>query len=206
MSMRALCLSVLGCLVAAQMAAAVEIKPGTKGFDITGKEIGKLTLQYPVLETDKPVAPGDAKVDGDKITVPYPNGAQLTITKAADSAYDFHFTSVPDDVKKYRINMKLPFSLVGKKWTIGDTSDTFAEKYGGKPMLYQGSEKRFLIENASGSEGFAITLPFGFQQLQDNREWKTNEFGWFTTADLPRAGEKEAKLEIKIADKAGGNL
>lgn len=210
LTIRPLCMSVLTCLLAARIAsaAAVDIKLGNKGFEIAGSEIGKLVLQYPLLQEDdnkKSVSPNDVKVDGDKVSLAYPNGAKLEIARTEPGVYVLQFSDVPADVKRYRMNLKLPFSMVGKKWAIGDHSGTFPAEYGGKPMLYQGNEKRFSLETPNGNEGFAIIIPFGYQQLQDNREWKSKDFSWFTTSDLPRTGEKEARLTLKLADTSTGN-
>ena len=153
-----------------RVSAAPDIKLGAKGFEISGAELGKLVMSYPKLGNGAKFAgPADGVSKGKSISLSYANGCQLTIDQAGEGVYLFHFQAIPDDVKKIRMDMALPFSLKGKtSWVIDGKSGTLAEQYGGKPMLYQGDAKRFALKDAGGN-GFAIIMPFGFQQLQDNR-------------------------------------
>lgn len=196
----------LGVAAAAALpASGTEVKLGPKGFDITGNDLGPVTVTYPKLSGAKPAGPADVKIAGARATLTYADGTLATVDVTGPGVFQFHFMSLPDNVKKLRLDAALPGTLAGKaSWSFdGKPAELLAETYGGKAFLHKADAKRFALKDASGN-GFAVIMPFGFQQLQDNREWKTAEFAWFTMADMPRSGADEAYMEIKIADTPEG--
>ncbi len=204
MSLRTILLA-LCCAACTAPAWATEIKPGPAGFEITGNDLGPVTVSYPKLTSAKTAGPASVKTEGARTTLTYANGCLATVDQTGEGVYQFHFQAIPDDVKKLRLDAALPGTLAGKaSWSVdGKPAELLAETYAGTAFLFKADAKRFALKDAAGN-GFAIIMPFGYQQLQDNREWKTAEFGWFTSADMPRSGAGEAYLEIKIANTPDG--
>lgn len=180
--------------------ARAEVKLTDKGWEITaGDTIGKLVMAYPQLKTgDKLSKPTEAKVEGNTVDLRYANGATLKITQEKDSA-KLAFSAVPENVDGMKLEMPIPFALVGKaNWKANDdAAQPLPAEYPGKPFLFRGNAKKFALIDEAG-KGVLLTLPFGYQQLQDNREWKTNGFAWMLSTQLPgeQAGVRSMTIGI----------
>ncbi len=199
--MAALLSSTIAC---AATALASQVSLGQNGWEISTAELGKFTIGYPKIGPDgNRHAPTASEVKENAVSLSYPGGGNLLIEQTSPGIYRLHFTSLPDDAKALRIESTLPKTIKGKaSWSIDNKPEQkFLETYGGQPFLFKGDAKRFAVKDSTG-DGFAFIAEWGFQQLQDNREWNTDSTVWFMTGDMP--GQGEAWMTIKIADSFDG--
>jgi hypothetical protein len=172
-----------------------------QGIVVDAGEGGKYTLAYPALGTAaKSQIPSQVTVQGRKLTAQYGNGAALAAEFRADGTMSFHFTALPDDVKIVRFDLPLPLTLDRGGTFAVDRGEplAFPAAAGADAFLFKGNAKRLVVTPAQG-DAFAIDIEHGWQQVQDNRVWKTDSFGWMASADLPRTNGNEAYYTIRIA-------
>jgi hypothetical protein len=107
---------------------------------------------------------------------------------------------LPDDVKAIRFDLPLPLALnKGGKFTIdGRSAVAFPAAAFADAFLFKGEARRLVITPARG-DAIVIDIEHGWQQVQDNRVWKTNTFAWMATAELPRSNGNEAYYTLRIA-------
>ncbi len=138
--------------------------------------------------------------DGKRVSWTYPAGGKAELELIDKHTIKITFSELPDQANKARIDMRLPGVLKdGGKWAVGDGSLTeFPLEKPEKPFLYQGNDTSFTVIHPTGP-GFRISglLPGTYQQLQDNREWRTNNFSWYASITLPR-GNPKPTITIKL--------
>lgn len=181
-------------------AAGAGVRVTDKGWAIELNPSDVLILSYPRLDqAGKLTGPTQVAVNGTVATASYPGGTQLEATTREDGSIRLHFTGIGGDIKAMRMDLPIPMTLAGKaQWSAdGGQPQTLPAEYPGKPFLLQGSVKRFTLHTPDGKQA-SITMPYGFQQLQDEREWKTERFLWFTRMDMPGGGAPEAFLSFQI--------
>ena len=103
-------------------------------------------------------------------------------------------------MKKIRFDLPLPLALnEGGKFAV-DKQKAVAFPTAATPdaFLFKGNAKRLVITPAKG-DAFAIDIEHGWQQVQDNRVWNTDTFGWMASAELPRVNGNESYYTIRIA-------
>ena len=117
-----------------------------------------------------------------------------------DGTLSFHFSALPDDVKKIRFDLPLPLALnqggafaIDQRKAVAFPAATTPDAF-----LFKGNAKRLVIKPGVG-DAFAINIEHGWQQVQDNRVWNADTFAWMATADLPRVNGNESYYTIRIA-------
>jgi len=182
-------------------AMGLTVSLGDKGFVIDAGDGGKFTLGYPQLGTgDKFEGPTEATVKDRALTVKYANGAQMTGELQADGTMAFHFTALPADAKKLKLDFPLPIALKGGgTFSVdGAKAIAFPADAPTDAFLFRGDGKKLVIKPAKG-DSFQLTIDYGWQQMQDNRVWKTDMFEWMSFCDLGRTTDTEAVYSIRIA-------
>jgi len=198
-----LCLGLsIAILPALAAAEAPSVKPVEKGLAVESSELGKFLLEYPALqEGGKDIKASQATITDAKADVTYPNGAKLDVT-VKNGVVSMVFSDVPAGVKNMVLNMLIPLSLSGKaQWAMDAGEPAAFPKEHGKDMLYQGNAKVFKLLDESG-KGLAIEIPYGYQQIQDNRAWNWTTFQWRTITAMPRAVEGKAYYTLHVKDPA----
>ncbi len=185
----------------AQFAFGLTTTLADKGLVVDTGKGGQFTLAYPALGTAaQNQLPSQVSVQGRKLTAQYGNGAALASEIKADGTMSFHFTALPDDVRNVRFDLPLPLALDrGGVFAVDRRAPiAFPAAAGADAFLFKGNAKRLVITPAQG-DAFAIDIEHGWQQVQDNRVWNTDSFGWMASADLPRTNGSEAYYTIRIA-------
>lgn len=172
--------SLIACILATvAVAAADTLSYADNGIAFTLPGTGLVVMSWPELSlpSNKTAKATTTKVDGSKATLAYPDGTTIT-TSLNDGTLSLTLSQAPAESKGVRVSFTLPMSQQGATWTMGDKTGTFPAEKPEKPFLFQGNKDSFAISLA-GKERVAITVPqWSYQQLQDNREWKTNTFFW----------------------------
>ena len=171
-----------------------------KGIAIDGGAVGKFNLSYPALTAGG--KPSSTVVKDNTVDLTYDNGTKLHAVLGKNGELACELTTVASDAKKLRMDIALPESIKNTaQWTIDGTGPKeFPATVGADAFLFKADAKVFTLSGGKdGKEGFTITMPFGFMQLQDNRFWKGKDFGWFTAMDLPgAAADGKVYLNFKI--------
>ena len=166
---------------------------GADGIELKAKEpIGTIKLSYPKIFKEGQNAQGLATVNvtNDTAYLTFANGAKATLKAGADGSLTLNATSLPEG--NVKVSHSLGFSakaFAGKtSWSINDSEPKLLPETktpGG--FLFRGDALRMLL-SAEGSEGLGVTIPFGYQELQDQREWNTQSFRWNSFSHLPKEG------------------
>lgn len=184
----------------------VAVKLTDKGIMLDMHSAGQITMAYPKLNGLKPTTPAKiANESSVRTHLEYVDGVTATISLDDQRQIRLDFYHLSDQVKSLRMEMPLPISLAkGGKFAIeGGKTTPFPAEKPDKPFLYQGNQSSITIIHPTGP-GFTLTMPkYGFQQLQDNREWNWNIFYWWYGIDLP-SGQSTATFQFKVDDLAGG--
>lgn len=174
--------ALLACaLSTAVLAAADTLSYADSGIAFTLPGTGLVVMSWPefTLPGNTTVKAATTKVEERKAHLTYPDGTTIT-TDLHGGTLTLTLSGAPANAesKGVRVSFTLPMSLQGATWTMGDKTGTFPTEKPEKPFLFQGNKDSFAISQA-GKERIAIAVPqWSYQQLQDNREWKTNTFFW----------------------------
>ena len=179
--------------LAAATAPALELNLGADGIELKAKEpIGTIKLSYPKIfkEGQNAQGPATVNVTNDTAYLTFANGAKATLKAGADGSLTLNATSLPEG--NVKVSHSLGFSakaFAGKtSWSINDSEPKLLPETktpGG--FLFRGDALRMLL-SAEGSEGLGVTIPFGYQEFQDQREWNTQSFRWNSFSHLPKEG------------------
>lgn len=172
-----------------------------QGIVVNAGQGGQFTLAYPALGTaTQTEVPSEITIEGRKLSAKYSNGAVLITQLQGDGTMNFHFSALPDDVKKIRFDLPLPLTLneggrfaIEKRKAVAFPAAPTADGF-----LFKGDAKRLVVMPAKG-DAFAIDIEHGWQQMQDNRVWNTDTFAWMAMAELPRINGNEAYYTIRLA-------
>ncbi len=195
----------LSLLVLPTVLSAADVTLNPKGLVINGgKELRSAILDYPALTTqgkDERRTPDKVDISGNRATLRYPGGAQLELNFAADGAAQIHATGLAANDSGISFRTTLPVALAGMaRWSIdGSPAKPLPATAGADAFIWRGDAKRFTLTDAAG-KGFSVVMPHGYQQLQDNRVWKTDSFQWISFSALPRAGANESFYTVYILD------
>ena len=173
------------------------------GILVDAGAAGKFNLPYPALSAGG--TPSSVEVGGTTVDLAYVNGTKVhaTISQTGDVSYEM--SSLPADTKSFRMELNFPESFKGvAKWSIdGSEAREFPVKKMEDAFLFKGNAKKFALSGGKeGKEGFTITMPSGWMQLQDNRFWNGHEFLWFTTTEIP-AVDSKAHITFNISGGTG---
>lgn len=177
--------AIIAILCSSAVYAADILSYADRGIAFTLPGTGLVILSWPELSlpNNKTAKATATTVDGQRATLTYADGTVIA-TSLNGGTLTMTLSQAPAEAKSVRIACSLPMSLVGATWTIGDTSGAFPAEKPAKPFLFQGSASGFAVSQG-GAKRVGITVPqWSFQQLQDNREWKTNSFWWMAIAPI----------------------
>jgi len=197
-------LALLAFLSMVSYASASTVTLTKSGIALDAGTLGKFNLSYPGLDAGG--GPKTADINGDAVDLTYSNGTKIhgTLSKGGDIAYEF--TNVPDETKKIRIETTFPESIMGTAKYAVDAAEaklfpTTPASTDAEAFLSRADSKKFAVSDAKDDkEGFTITMPYGWMQLQDNRFWHGHEFLWFVAMDLhPTNGKTNLTFNISGA-------
>ena len=177
------------------IAADASLSLSRAGISIGKENFGRITFSYPELlgKGDTEHAVSEATITGDSAELTYAGGAHAHV-KILKGQILINFTDVPDDVMNTRIQTAIGLGFAGGKWAIGSKSGTFPAEKTKEPFLFKGDAANFEVTSSAGVP-LALKLPgIGWQQLQDNREWGTSNFGWFFKCYFDKANPKYTVL------------
>lgn len=207
--MRQLLLVVLVLAIACSFASAQESESVAPTFSLTDKNVviecgvaGTFRLSLPYFRDVQGGKPNDVELsqDGKVLTWTYPVGGKAKLELTGTDTVKVTFSELPDKARKARFDMSLPGVLKdGGKWGVGSAPlKEFPREKPEKPFLFQGNEESFTVIHQTGA-GFKLSgfLRGSYQQLQDNREWNTNNFSWYVAMTLP-AGNTTPSVTIKL--------
>ncbi len=183
---------------AADQYAKITLEP--QGICISTPAEGQLVLEYPSLldPAQKMIRPTGVTVKKNQATMQYPNGAKMTATLEAGTIVA-HFTALPATAKGLRMEMTIPVSFKdGGQWQVGSAAaKPFPEPFAGEQFVFKGNPEPTKIITPKGVP-FTLVMPHGWQQVQDNRKWNGEGFGYMTSCELPRAGAGECYHSFKV--------
>lgn len=179
--------TLLACLLTtAFVAAADTLSYADNGIAVTVPgPTGLVVFSWPDLSLpgNKFAKATSTKVDGNRAVLTYADGTTITALLNGGTL-SLTLSQAPSEGKAVRLSASLPMSLKGASWAIGDKTGTFPAEKPEKPFLFQGNKDTFAITQ-DGAQRLAISVPqWSYQQLQDNREWKTNTFFWMALAPI----------------------
>ncbi len=205
------CALAAGLLAQNGMAAKVALTP--KAIEINLGSGGVLDMQYPAYNGDKgSISPREVTLAADKksASLEYPDGAAGSITLKDDAQLVIQFSHLPQGVKTFKMNMQVPINFnAGGTYEFSDTGiKPFPHEKPEKPFLYQGHSQQVTLTHPAG-EGVTIKCPpYGFMQLQDNRQWNWAVFSWFAQVPIDQKnpattytftfGAQQATAEKKV--------
>ncbi|MCX7046141.1 MAG: beta-galactosidase [Candidatus Sumerlaeota bacterium] len=179
---------------------------GERGVCIATPSDGQFILEYPILldAAQKQIKPAPAQMEGKTAKMRYSNGAQMEATMDG-SAITLHFTSLPAEAKEFRMEMAVPIVFKdGGKWEMeGGGLKPFPAKCEGEQFVFKGEPKPVKIVCPKGAE-FTLSMPYGWQQMQDNRKWNGNSFGYMTSTQMPQSGAGEGYYTFSVITGAAG--
>lgn len=163
--------------VPSQKSAAPSLAATDKGVSISS-DAGKFTIPIPGLlmgEKDYQGEKAAVEQEGtDTLVARYPSGAELRMKVSdADKTVQYSFTGIPEGARGFTFLTPIPIAFNGGgRFGIGDKplAEFPAEK--GKQIVGDGWARSFTVISPAG-DGFKLSLPGEYQQVQDNRF-----FGW----------------------------
>ena len=125
----------------------------SKALSVNAGKGGQYTLTYPALGTaTETLLPSTVTINGRKLSARYSSGAAVTTELQDDGTMSFHFTALPDDVKKIRFDLPLPLTLnqggsfaIDKRQAIAFPAAAAADAF-----LFKGDAKRLVVTPARG--------------------------------------------------------
>jgi len=182
-------------------AAAVDVKLTAEGVSIGTPSEGPFVLTYPVLldKADKQTRPGTAALAKGGARMDYPGGGRMTATLEGDKVM-LHFTELPAAAHGLRMDMTLPIAWAdGGTWQMeGEPSKSFPSQFAGEQFVFKGNPRPVKLVSPQGA-AFTLSMPHGWQQMQDNRMWNNNKsFGYMVSAQMPGEAGGEAYYTFQI--------
>jgi lysophospholipase L1-like esterase len=177
----------------ALQASALEISLEANGIHLkTDDPVGTVRLSYPMIfkEGANPHGPSSVYVTNYTANLEFANGAKAVLKIGEGGVLSLQSTALPDGAMKVSHSFTVPVgNFLGKvKWSIdGSDAKDFPDQKTAGGFISRGDALRIAL-SAGGSGGVAIKLPYGYQELQDQREWNTQNFKWVSYSHLPREG------------------
>ena len=179
------------------------------GVRIDAGRVGNFTLSYPALLKESgesaakiiQLSPGNNGTE----TIQYDNGTRATLTLLESRRIQIEFAQVTADVKKYRMDIQLGFSLIqGGKWQAGsDTPFPFPAETPKNPNFYQGNARSMTLTDVQG-DALGLTVPeYSFLQLTDARPWNWKNFTFMLITPLNPAAPK-GEVAVTFQEGASG--
>ncbi len=181
-------------LAAAGAANALEITLDAGGIKLSAAEpIGVVRVSYPRIydAAQKEEGPSKVYVTNRCAHLYYRNGTSAQLFAGDGGEMTLTYSNMPTG------NMKISHTIgldsgrfAGKaKWSIADSPEqVFPSEKKSDGFLFRGDALKLRI-SADGSEGFGVDIPFGYQELQDQRAWGLRTFRWNSFSHLPAEGK-----------------
>ncbi len=181
--------STFAVLASLASAATLELAPDGIEFD-AGAPIGKIRFSYPLVfrEGGNPQQPASVDVTNRTAYVSYPCGAAARVVAEEGGAMRLVLGKRPDGALKVSQTFGANIDkLLGAnvRWSVKNSEPkAFSAEKPADAFLFRGDalEARF---SAEGCGGFGIDIPFGYQELQDQRVWNTKTVKWISYSHLP---------------------
>ena len=184
----------------AGVSGGAEVRLTEQGWVLDAGASGTLCLEYPSLldEAQQPTKPKGVSVRGNTASLTYPQGTQLTATRNG-ATVQLHFTALPAAVKGFRMSMTLPSGFKdGGKWQLkGEAAKPFPAQFGGEQFVFKGNPQPVTLTSPAGA-AWSLSMPYGWQQVQDGRKWNSSTFDYLFTTEMPRGSGNEAYFTFKI--------
>ena len=184
-------------------APALELSLEANGISLKARDpIGTVKFSYPMLfkEGQKPQSPTAVNVTNYCAYLTFANGAKAVLKAGENGELTLTATALPEG--NIQISNSLGFSAKAfagvVNWSINDSAPKplpATKTPGG--FVFRGDALRLLF-SAEGSEGVGLTIPFGYQELQDQREWGMQSFRWNSFSHFPR--DTVYTYTVKTAD------
>jgi lysophospholipase L1-like esterase len=187
-------------------AAALEVSLSEHGIDLRAKApLGTVTLAYPGLlkEGGKPAGPTEVEVSNYVARLTYAGGVRMTLEARDGGALLLSGDGFQGSAHKisHLFDAK-PGAFGGAvAWSVNESpAKRFPAEKSADAFLFRGDALR-LVLTADGSEGLGITLPFGYQEIKDQRVWGLQSFQWISYSHLPvENGACRYAYSVKSAD------
>ena len=191
----------LACLAAVgSVNAGAAIQLTEAGVVIDAGAAARFCLEYPELTdgAQQGTPASGVTVSGNTATMTYPSGTKLTATRTG-ATIALHFTGLTDAAKGFRMAMLLPVDFKdGGTWQLADEkSKPFPALCVGEQFVLKGEPKPLTLTPPRGG-AFTLAMPYGWQQIQDNRKWNTDSFGYLLATAMPGNGTGEAWYSFRI--------
>lgn len=174
-------------------ASALEINLTDKGVELQAKApVGKVRLAYPGIfkEGGKPSGPVEVEVTNHIAYLTYAGGMRMTLAAKDGGRLILKGANLPEGHYKISHHFDVAPDAFGGKvaWSVNESpAKPFPVTKSADAFLFRGDALRLLLA-AEGSEGLGITLPFGYQELKDQRVWNLQSFQWISYSHLPKEG------------------
>lgn len=173
--------------VAAAIFAAEPIVLANEGIKLSVPKVGPLTMSWPTLTKQGASTAGDkatVKIVGNRVQLTYPD-ATVIDARLVKAGVELALNQMPKEAQNLRAEMNLPIALRGAvTWQIGSQKGDFPAEKPAKPFLFQGNATAFFLMKGDAPLLDITTPEWAYQQLQDNREWKTDAVQWWWHAPL----------------------
>ena len=146
------------------------ITTSDRGLSIAPPGMGTFTLRFPTFAGGK-ISSVDAK--GQTATVTYDNGTKLGVQIDDKNVVTYHFTGLPDGLKKVESEMVLPDKLVsGGSFRLNDgAAISFTETLPDDTFLYADNQAFRLAVHNSAKNSFVLNLPeHSYVEVKDRRD------------------------------------
>lgn len=179
-------------LAIATAASALELTLTPTGVSAkSAAPIGTVRLSYPKLTGDGDRAPKVTSLADREAVLEYPSGTTLILTLGPDGAITLTpkgAVAAKDKGISHSATFPLSYGTDGVHWTVEDRdARPFPATKPDDAFFFRGDAKKLRIATAEGA-GVAIGLPYGYMQLQDNRQWNTKNFQWVSHSHFPTDG------------------
>ena len=186
--------------------SALELNLTEKGVELTAKApIGTVQLAYPGIfkEGGNPSGPVEVEVSNHVAFLAYGGGIKMTLEAKDGGRLILKSANVPEGPYKISHHFDVAPDVFGGKvsWSLNESpAKLFPAAKSADAFLFRGDALRLLL-TAEGSEGLGLTLPFGYQEVKDQRAWTMQSFQWISYSHLPKEGAVcNYEYSVKTAD------
>jgi len=188
-------------LLAAAACAADPVSLANEGIRLAVPKVGPLTLSWPTLAKKGSSERGEkpaVKLAAGRATLTYGEGIVVE-ARLVKAGIELTFNQAPAEGTNLRADLELSKALRGAiTWQIGDKKGEFPAEKPAKPFLFQGNATSFFLLKGADPVLDITTPEWAYQQLQDNREWKSDQIQWWFHAPVMKD-----RLTMVIGIKAG---
>lgn len=186
-------------------ATATEITLTPSGIAVKAEgRIGSVQLRYPKLTGEGERSPKVESLSDREAVLAYPSGTTLSLRLADDGTLTLTpkgAVAAKDTGISHGATFPISFGTDGVQWKMDDKdARPFPAEKPADAFFFRGDAKVFRVTDAGGA-GLVIGLPYGYQQLQDNRQWNSKQYQWVSFSHFPTDGSAYSYV---ISDAAGG--